>query len=151
MLDTLIANQDRHPQNRGALRDGNRSWLAPTFDHGAGLARNEPDVKRRRRLDAIDRTRQIEAFAKRAKSGFYGSTDDSRTLRSHDCFAKWREIDKAAADYWIERLGRLEVEQFSDLIDRVPEARMTSSAKEFTLELLQTNQQLLLSQGTRLS
>jgi len=150
MLDTLIANQDRHHQNWGALREGKRSWLAPTFDHGAGLARNEPDVKRRRRLDAGDRQRQMEAFAKRAKSGFYSSIEDSRTLRSHDCFAKWRNIDEAAADFWLERLSRLQVEQFSDLIDRVPETRMTPSAKEFTLELLLTNQRLLLFEGTRL-
>lgn len=146
MLDTLIANQDRHHQNWGALRDGDRRWLAPTFDHGAGLARNELDIKRRRRLDAGDRQRQMEAFARRAKSGFYGSVDDSRTLRSHDCFAKWRAIDEAAAEFWIECLSRLRVEQFSDLIGRVPEARMTPSAKEFTLELLLTNQRLLLSQ-----
>lgn len=151
LLDTLIANQDRHHQNWGAIRDGKRSWLAPTFDHGAGLARNEPDLKRRRRLDAGDRQRQLDAFANRAKSGFYGEISDSRTLRSHDCFAKWREIDEAAGDFWLDCLSRVQTQQFAELIEQVPEARMTPSAKEFTLELLLTNQRLLLSQGTRLS
>ncbi|MCO8123319.1 hypothetical protein NHH03_16335 [Stieleria sp. TO1_6] len=151
MLDTLIANQDRHHQNWGAIREGSRSWLAPTFDHGAGLARNEPDVKRRRRLDAGDRQRQLEAFARRAKSGFYGSTADSRTLRSHDCFAKWRQIDESAGVFWIQRLGGIERHQFAELIEQVPEARMTRSAKEFTLELLLINQRLLLSEGTGIS
>ncbi len=145
MLDTLIANQDRHHQNWGAICEGNRRWLAPTFDHGAGLARNEPDVKRRRRLDAHDRQCQLDAFARRAKSGFYGSISDSRTLHSHVCFARWREIDETAGDFWLERLSRVQPHQFAALIEQVPEVRMTSSAKEFTLELLLTNQRLLLS------
>ncbi|HBJ36160.1 MAG TPA: hypothetical protein DDZ51_15700 [Planctomycetaceae bacterium] len=147
LLDALIANQDRHHQNWGAIRSEGRSWLAPTFDHGAGLARNEPDLKRRRRLDAGDRQRQIEAFAKRAKSSFYGSTADSKTLHSHDCFAKWCSINDAAGDFWIARLGGIARWQFAELIEQVPEARMTSTAKEFTLELLLTNQKILLSKG----
>ena len=55
MLDTLIANQDGHHQNWGALRQ-QRIWLAPTFDHGAGLARNEPEENRERRLQSPNRT-----------------------------------------------------------------------------------------------
>jgi hypothetical protein len=36
MLDAWIANQDRHHENWGAIRDaGGELFLSPTFDHGA--------------------------------------------------------------------------------------------------------------------
>jgi hypothetical protein len=43
MLDAWIANQDRHHENWGALQD-DQLRLAPTFDHGASLARNLSDL-----------------------------------------------------------------------------------------------------------
>jgi len=45
MLDAWVANQDRHHQNWGAIRvpDQAMMFLAPTFDHGASLARNLSD------------------------------------------------------------------------------------------------------------
>lgn len=144
LLDTLIANQDRHHQNWGALRDKETTWLAPTFDHGAGLARNETETKRQRRLQAGDRDRQMMAFAKRARSGFYRSIDDKRTLHSHDCFEAWRRLRPSAGNHWLNRLASLTTQDFKSQIARVPDSRMTRVAKEFTLELLTINQRLLL-------
>lgn len=43
LLDAWIANQDRHHENWGAIWDGERLALAPSFDHGAALARNLSD------------------------------------------------------------------------------------------------------------
>ncbi len=143
MLDTLIANQDRHHQNWGAIRY-QRSWLSPTFDHGAGLARNEPETKRERRLSSPNRQGELEAFAGRAQSGFYESIDDTKTLRSLSCFLAWRAIRPVAADVWIGKLGKLQSKDFKQIIDRIPKSRMTPTAKEFTLELLLINQKRIL-------
>src|SRR6185369_4968240 len=60
MLDAWIANQDRHHENWGALWDGTTMRLAPTFDHGAALARNLQDSERQERLITKDRNRTIE-------------------------------------------------------------------------------------------
>jgi len=38
MMDALVANQDRHHQNWGAVDNGEIRRLTPTFDHGASLA-----------------------------------------------------------------------------------------------------------------
>lgn len=146
MLDTLVANQDRHHQNWGALRDRNQaSWLAPTFDHGAGLARNEPELKRERRLGSKDRKGEMLAYAQRAKSGFYGATRDQKTLHSLDCFLAWREQSPTAATYWLSQLAKISEVDFRRIIDRIPQSRMTPIAKEFTIALLLTNKNRLLS------
>ena len=70
LLDAWIANQDRHHQNWAAIsRPGSLLKLAPTFDHGASMARNISDDERRERMTSNDRNRQIPAFAKRAALG----------------------------------------------------------------------------------
>ncbi len=53
MLDAWVANQDRHHENWGALWHEHLE-LAPTFDHGAALARNLTDAERLSRM--IQRT-----------------------------------------------------------------------------------------------
>src|SRR5205807_9360721 len=76
MLDAWIANQDRHHENWGALWDGNALRLAPTFDHGAALARNLLDSERAERLATKDRLRTVAAFATKGRSAFFGSPAD---------------------------------------------------------------------------
>jgi hypothetical protein len=71
LLDAWIANQDRHHENWGALRDPSGIYLAPTFDHGASLARNVADAEKKERMESRDRNRQIPAFVRRARSAFY--------------------------------------------------------------------------------
>ncbi len=63
MPDAWIANQDRHHENLGALWDGEVLRLAPTFDHGAALARNPRDSERQERLTTRDGNRTVAAFA----------------------------------------------------------------------------------------
>jgi len=46
LVAAWMANQGRHHENRGAFRDGSTLRLAPTFDHGAALARNLLDEER---------------------------------------------------------------------------------------------------------
>ncbi len=77
MLDAWVANPDRHHENWGALSDDDGLRLAPTFDHGAALARNLLDSEREERLVTKDRNRTIEAFIERGRSAFYGSTSDN--------------------------------------------------------------------------
>jgi hypothetical protein len=89
MLDAWVANQDRHHQNWGAIQVGSKLCLAPTFDHGASLARNLSDSERKDRLATRDRNRTVERFAERARSGFYATSNDKRTMPSIDVFRQF--------------------------------------------------------------
>lgn len=78
MLDVFVANQDRHHENWGALRMDGVLRLAPSFDHGASLARNLSDEERKARLASTDRGYQVSGFANRARSAFYDSESATR-------------------------------------------------------------------------
>ncbi|NOZ38858.1 MAG: phosphatidylinositol kinase [Planctomycetes bacterium] len=152
MLDAWIANPDRHHQNWAVLWDGQqlsgeRLQLAPTFDHGASLARNLSDEERKKRLTSKDMNYQVPKFAARARSAFYGQVSDERTLGTHEAFWQFAEIASEAAKCWLKQLQLIKPASIQAILDKVPEQRMSMIAKEFTLQLLSVNQQRLLEEN----
>lgn len=144
MLDAWIANQDRHHENWGALWDGGIVRLSPTFDHGAALARNLLDSERDERLKTKDRNRTVAAFAKRGRSAFYATPIDSRALELREAFRTFAQRAPSAARTWIDRLRGVNQSEMWRILEKVPTERMSDICKQFTLELLLTNQQRLL-------
>jgi len=146
MLDAWVANQDRHHENWGAiaLPGAGRLCLAPTFDHGASLARNLSDEERRDRLESHDEGRQIPHFASRARSGFYASPADTRALGTFAAFRAMENLDPNAARIWLDRLRGVTKGEMERIVREIPPNRMTDITRRFTLELLTTNQQRLL-------
>lgn len=145
MFDALVANQDRHHQNWGGLRQDTETRLAPTFDHGAALGRNVPDEKRKRLLAPTDRRIGMEQFAAKAKSGFFEHAGARKTLSSLDAFLGFAANQPNPARLWLHRLGELPPERTDAIIQRVPEHRMSRIAREFTHKLIHVNQHRLLS------
>ena len=144
MLDAWIANQDRHHENWGAILDGNTMRLAPTFDHGASLARNLLDVERQERLSTKDRNRTVAAFSERGRSAFYASTNDARPLELREAFLAFARQVPNAAKLWLEQLRALNRDAVQGILERVPTERMSKICKRFTTELLLANQRRLL-------
>ncbi len=140
MLDALTANQDRHHENWGALRVDGALRLAPTFDHGASLARNLSDEERKRRVESRDRGFQVPAFAQRARSAFYGSDVASRSMGTFEAWQGFAVRSPLAAQGWRNRLAALDTSAISKLLLDVPPNRLSGIGQEFTLALLLENQ-----------
>lgn len=144
MLDAWIANPDRHHENWAAIWDGTRLRLAPTFDHGAALARNLLDSERAERLTSKDRNRTVDKFAERGRSAFFGSADDPRPLERREAFQAFGLGAPKAASLWLRRLRLLNRDAICGTVERVPAKRMSETCKRFTIELLAVNQRRLL-------
>ncbi len=140
MLDAWIANQDRHHGNWGAIRDSQGElYLSPTFDHGAALARLLTDDERVERMNSRDRNRWIETYVTRARSACYSETNAKKTLGTMECLQAFAERSPSAARAWRNRLLSVDEADVRSVIDRIPEYRMSSLAKEFTIQLLNEN------------
>jgi hypothetical protein len=145
MLDAWIANQDRHHENWGALVKEDVACLAPTFDHGAALARNLSDVERKQRLDTKDKRQQIPAFARKARSAFY---TDAATPKPLKTIAAWQDFAAKSAheaDVWKIQLSKVDASMLDAFLTKVPESRMSAISKQFTRELLLENQRRILN------
>jgi hypothetical protein len=144
MLDAWVANQDRHHQNWGAIWQAPDLRLAPTFDHGASLARNLTDEERKERLHTRDRNRTMEQFCGRARSGFYSATQKEKTVLALDVFQRFSELDPEAARIWLGKLAEINQIAIDAILAEIPPQRMSPVTREFTLKLLMTNQRRLL-------
>ncbi len=144
LLDAWIANQDRHHENWGAIWDGERLVLAPSFDHGAALARNLSDEERHERLTSKDERRRVPYFAARARSALFATATSAKPLTT---LAAWRAFAaQVPGDAAIScaRLAALKSVEVEAVLDQIPPDRMSAVCRRFTLDLLQENRQRLL-------
>jgi len=148
MLDAWIANVDRHHENWGAIWS-EKLHLAPTFDHGASLARNLTDEERRDRLATKDRNRTVAAFAARGRSAFYRDTSATRAVDTVTAFRLFGQFSAISRDVWLYRLQSVEDASIQDILSQVPDKRMSKITREFTIELLRVNRQRLLDEITK--
>lgn len=147
LLDAWIANQDRHHENWGAIWDGVEGAtlsLAPTFDHGAALARNLQDSERSERLTTPDRNRAVSTFVTKGRSAFFRSGEDLKPLLLLDAFREFASHAPDAGHVWQESLQTVRTEDVSVILEQVPDDRMSEVCRQFTLELLESNRQRLL-------
>ena len=140
MFDAWIANQDRHDQNWAVVRasDG-ATFLSASYDHGSSMGRNEPDAKRQGMLTTKDRGQQVKAYASRALSALYPSSESRKALTTFAAFQEAAKHAPDAAKEWMHRLQALDGKQIDDVLQRIPQGWMSSIAKDFTRELLNIN------------
>jgi hypothetical protein len=149
MLDAWIANQDRHHENWGVLLHGNRFFLAPTFDHGAALARNITDEERRERLMTKDRGRCIAAYARKARSALYSDASQERTLTTYDAWRLFSSFADNGSYLWQERLAAIDENDIWRILERIPPERLSEIGREFTFNLLRENRSRILDGDDR--
>ena len=150
LLDAWIANQDRHHQNWAVLRSpgalsSSNLHLAPTFDHGASLARNLIDAERSERLTSRDGNRQVAAFVRRARSAFYANPQQTRAMTTFEAWDAFSRKSPEAATIWLETLRRADENMVQNIVDQVPPQRMSQISRDFTRALLSENRKRLLA------
>jgi len=140
VLDAVIGNTDRHHENWGLLRkrtgDHWMGFIAPSFDHASSLGRemvdDGPGKCRRRVLDEG----RLQRYVEKAPGGIYWQTTDkhgaSPLVLVRQAAALYPDLFRPA----LEKVRKLDKNQLEALIDRVPEAAMSVTAREFALALM---------------
>lgn len=146
LFDTLIGNQDRHHENWGLIMTPEHGLvLAPTFDHGSSLGRNETDEVRKNRLNTKDSGYSIENYVAKARSGFYEKQSSKKPMSTIDAFLMCaNKANDGAKSYWLGRLGTLRDSDFSDILNKIPDTFISKEARSFALRMLCINRSRLL-------
>ena len=176
MLDALIGNNDRHHENWGFLRDGNKDGevlsLAPTFDHASGFGKN-PDKALKNRLctqkvvddffasggspetmpqkirNIVKRGMHVEGFCenrKKARRAFYDSNGEGVTPL--EAFVAAANAHPEARDLWMSRLQEMNIRRnMGGFFENARRYGILSDvAAEFSLRMLEINRKRLLCQ-----
>ena len=142
LLDVWIGNGDRHHENWGLVSTIDRTiHLAPTYDHASSLGRELSDEKRLLRLQ----NQSIGAYLKKNYSAFYARSGDPKPLTTLAVFQLAATAHPQAARAWLTQLSGISSEWVESLLARVPEDRMSRTAKEFAAAILAFNKDRLLA------
>jgi hypothetical protein len=95
------------------------------------------------RLDSRDQGRQIAHFATRARSAFYASPDETRTLGTLDAFVRFSAAAPKEAGIWLNTIKGVTENEIEAIVREVPPNRMSQVTRQFTQELIIVNQQRL--------
>jgi hypothetical protein len=149
VLDALIGNVDRHHENWGLLwepvvvrtDDSGKTPLltikfmvAPTYDHASSLGRELTDVKR------VDKLRggAVESYVRKGRGGIYveGRARAENPLDLVETAAvKYPEFFRVA----LNTLQNTALGTLTETVARVPDSRISPSAREFATEMLRVS------------
>jgi hypothetical protein len=151
LLDALVSNQDRHHENWAIIVNNKdqTKCLCPTYDHAACLGRELTDDSRNERLTSKDTNRQLATFVKKARSELFESSADKKTLTTVDAFYLSIATRAVAKQHWISKLNELTPDTFNHILNNIPIEVMTSTAKQFALEMLIENRKRVLNDERR--
>lgn len=144
LLDAWIGNSDRHHENWGFIELEQQLYLAPTYDHASSLGRNESDDKRLKRLKTSDIGYSVGAYADRCDSSFYDNIGQSKLIKAFESFAKAAKLYPEAACVWLNILKTVLQNDTFQLLQRIPENRISAIAIEFAQNILNHNRDKLL-------
>lgn len=142
IFDSWIGNQDRHHENWGFIAKNNELYLAPSFDHASSMGCRVGDDEKQQRLETNDRGYCVKAFAKQAKTAMYSDEGKLSTYALATlCYKHYPEEYK----FWVNKINKVTETQIKECFNLLSEKRMNDINRQFTLKLLQANQQFLLS------
>jgi hypothetical protein len=148
LFDVWIANQDRHSENWGIIRTADDMHLAPTYDHGSSLGRQETDTRRVMMMTTRDAGASLDAYVKKARSAMYPNAAGDVRTRAYfnlELFEHASRMDPDAARAWLERLREVTPGATRAILNQIPTEHISRVACDFTEQLLRLNQDRLLS------
>ncbi len=148
VFDAVVGNTDRHHQNWGVLLErkmqpGQQATLvmqlAPTFDHASSLGRELTDETRKRHIEE----NTVERYIRKGRGGIFEhqhAKHGMSPMALSDMLAhRYPELFKP----WHLRVGQLAEVDLDLLMQRVPEGRMSITARAFALAFLANSCKLI--------
>lgn len=136
VLDALVGNVDRHHENWGILSWQDKGqWsveLSPSFDHASSLGRELLDDRRDQYLGE-DR---VKNYSERGRGAIYWSNHDRYGPSPVELVRKGIDTFPDTFRPALSDLSLLHVGKVVEIVTRIPESWMSSSARQFAISLI---------------
>ena len=123
--------------------------MAPTFDHASSLGRELDDIARRDMLQA-EGTRSVALYAGRCRSKLYLDSNAPKPLTPLEAFVNATVDIPDVRAFWLEKLSAVKDEAYANIINQIPDSRMSGDARRFAAAILVYNRHRLLECGQTL-
>jgi hypothetical protein len=145
LFDAWIGNSDRHHENWAVVQRGEQRLLAPTYDHGSSMGRNEREEKVKVRLEGGDPRVTVGSYALKCRSALFNPSSTERPMLVVDAFFHAAQRRPSARDYWLSRLAATDDGFVHRTLQRIPDRRISMVYRKFAYEIIRFNRGRLLA------
>lgn len=133
MLDTLVTNNDRHGGNwEIGIDNRGEKTLAPVYDNGASFGVDFGSL----------------VYDNKTPTEYTDNIVSMFGVRLDEAFDRATAIRPEAAKVWRSQLEKIDCFTIEGLFNRIPQKLISTKAKTFALELVDSNQQKSLGRNT---
>lgn len=136
-LDALTGARDRHHENWAVVAGTERSYLAPSFDHGNALGFTEPD---RRIHELLHDESRMERWLENGKSHHI---PDKPTLVNVAIEALDR-VQPGVREEILNKVQTIDLKALRESVDQIPIQIMSDDQRSFILRIIDGNRRRLL-------
>lgn len=144
LFDAWIGNGDRHHENWAIVQRGELRLLAPTYDHGSSMGRNETDDRMKVRLEGTDPRVTVGIYASKCRSALFDPSSPDHPMSTVDAFLRAAARRPIARGYWLSRLSATDGSFVRTTLQRIPDALISRRHREFAYEIIMFNRGRLL-------
>ncbi len=113
--------------------------LAPTFDHASSLGREQNSEALKRRLTTRDRRGDVEAYAAKCRSAFYGPGLTPKPLTSREVLGALAHASPEPTQFWAQKAVNLSNEMLAAILHQIDGDFISEEAIQFAMRLLRFN------------
>jgi hypothetical protein len=96
-------------------------------------------------LDAKRQVRSVESYAKNCISAFYRDVNDKKPFKTFELFNELANRYPLTAQVWLNRLAGISMKNIDLILQAIPQKRISPIAAKFAQDILEFNQNRLLS------
>ena len=141
IFDALVGEQDRHEENWGIERVGEKYKISPLYDNGCSLLRNFRDeVYAEKYYSGI---KNFDAYINKSETLIY-KEDNKKKYKHFELIRYLNDKYHEIVQNEIKKLDNFTDEIISDIVNKIPNDLLTEKHKEYIIYYLKKRRDIML-------
>lgn len=142
IFDALVGEQDRHEENWGIIKIGDKYKISPLYDNGDSLLRNFKDPTYAEKYYSGEKS--FDSYINKSKAIIY--REDNKKQYKHFDLIKYLNYNyRDIVQKEIINLNKLTDEVIEKIVNRIPNELLTKIHKEYIITYLKKRRNILLN------
>ncbi|MBQ9072151.1 MAG: HipA domain-containing protein [Bacilli bacterium] len=142
IFDALVGEQDRHEENWGITKIGNKYKLSPLYDNGDSLLRNFKDIYYAEKY--YSGKKSFDSYINKSKTIIY-KEDNKKQYKHFELIKYLNENYSDIVQKEISNLNKLTDEAIENIVNKIPDELLTKIHKEYIIIYLKKRRDILLN------
>jgi hypothetical protein len=142
IFDALVGEQDRHEENWGIERIGEKYRISPLYDNGCSLLREFKSEEYAKNY--YDKIKDFDAFIYKSKTYIY-KEDNKKRYKHFELIKYLNENHHDIVQKEIENLNKLTDDIIEEIVNKIPDNLLTKIHKKYIILYLKKRRDILLN------